>query len=101
MKPQVLLLLVTVGLFLFGCTSSGDLTPQAQKFFTAACKSDQGVQPIAASVLSQLLPQSTPAVALENAFIHPAVVKYCEGLGQTAVAVPVTVAPAALAPAKQ
>lgn len=87
---------------LAACTSTGQLTPQAQQALQIGCKIDQSFQPIAATTLATLLPQSTPLVAADNVLVHPNVVKFCDSLGGTPAAATVSVAtpaPAASTPA--
>lgn len=50
-----------------------------------ACDLDGKIQPIAADVVTTLVPQTTAGVAIDNAVVHPAIAKYCASLGGTAV----------------
>lgn len=88
----MLMLALFAPLLLSGCTSDGQLTPQARQIIGAACKVDGVAQPIAVSVVPTLVPQATPIASIDNALVHPAVVKACDAIGGTPVAV--TMAPA-------
>jgi hypothetical protein len=62
---------------------------QLQQALQAACKIDGVVVPIAQTQMATLVPASAGAVTIDELLIHPAVVKYCAGLGGT----PTTAAP--------
>lgn len=78
----------------FGLAACG--TPAQQQ---AACQTDAGVQPLGAALLTTLVPASDGVVSLDTLLVHPAVVKYCAGLGGTPAAVPASAAPPSIVPA--
>lgn len=81
-------------LLLAGCTSTGDLTPQAQKIVGAACKIDAATQPVAVTV-APVAVQTT-----DNLLVHPIVVQACAAVGGTPVAATVTPAVTPVATSK-
>jgi hypothetical protein len=81
-----------LALALAGCT----LTPGEQKIVSVACKLDAVAQTVVVAVAPTVVPATSPAVSLDQALVHPAVVAACAQFGGTPVAVAaVPVAPAA------
>jgi hypothetical protein len=90
-----LLLMVALGLSACSMTPAqkAQMQTDIQTVEQAACLVDGVVQPIAAPVLATLVPQASIAVSIDNALVHPNVVKFCANLGGTPVAETATAAP--------
>lgn len=89
--------LAAIAMALSGCTSSQVAKVETQ--VQIACNVDGVAQPIAAATLATLVPAATPAVALDNGVIHPAIVAFCAKQGGIAQALTVQAAPLPTAPA--
>lgn len=96
-----------VGLFCLSGLAACDVTPAQQQAIEAkvtqdaqvGCLIDGTAQPIAASVLSGLVPSAAGAVSLDTLLVHPAVVNFCKTLGGTTTTVPAAAPAAAATPA--
>lgn len=96
LKPLGALLLCLALGMASACTSTGQLTPQAQQIITVACNVDALAQPVAQTIAPELAPELTPVTTIDAALVHPAVVQACKAVNGTPSSV--TVTPAAAAP---
>ncbi len=90
-----------------GCSSDGNLTPQAQQALTnmntvaknvvtAFCKVDGVAQPLAVVIAPAVAPQVAPLVGTDEALIHPVVLAACSAISGVPVGTASTPAPAAV-----
>ena len=77
--------------------------PTVQQIAAVACLVDGVTQPIGAAVLGGLVPEAVAGIAIDQAAVHPAVIKFCAALGgtPTAATVQTTVTPMAPPAAKK
>jgi hypothetical protein len=95
-KAIAVLMLAVSALAMSACTSTGQLTPEAQQIITIACNVDGFAQPVAVTVAPALGPEVAAAAAFDAALVHPAVQAACKGVGGAPASV--TVTPAAVVP---
>jgi hypothetical protein len=94
---------IAIALLLAGCTSTGQLTPQAQQIFDVTCSKDATLQPIVVPVAVAVASAAAPvaagpamaAASLDQLLVHPAVVAACAKYAATPVAAVAAAPPAA------